>query len=213
MLLSVLAAAAIASSSHKVQAPSQAVQIGTVALQVPFPAGYCLPEGVNKSAFQQLAAVDNQNVSLLSLELCGGKDQRHRYLIMKTPIQAMNMTVDRTAIINEVAESTERSDAQAKLDAVPDMIGKAKTSSTGVETKVGMQNMSHSHDDVCFYFTATMTTSNATGSEVQAMTGCMTAVGGKVISLYAYEDTSDPDVPKKLMPMLRQWALSIKAVH
>ena len=45
------------------------------------------------------------------------------------------------------------------------------------------------------------------------MTGCMTVVGGKLISLYAFEDTPDLAAPKKLIPLLRQWALSIKAVQ
>ena len=213
MFLGALAAAAIASGTPKTEPASEVVQVGEVSLRVPFPAGYCPPEGLQKSVFQQLAAMDGQNVSLLSLDVCGGKDPHHRYLVLKAPIRAMNTTVDRTAIINEVSQEADQSDTEAKLKDTSEAVGAAKTSATGVDTKIAIQNQTHSHDDVCFYFAATMTTSSSNASEVQAMTGCMTVVGGKLISLYAFEDTPDLAAPKKLIPLLRQWALSIKAVQ
>lgn len=210
MLLVALFAAAIGAAPAPKSQSYEDVQVGAVTLHVPFPAGYCIPRGEDTARFQQLAAPDNRNITLLSLMDCRGDLPSNKYLIVKAPVRGLDMAVDRAEAIKELSQAVEQPDFAAETKSMPNEVGAAKSAATGVQTDVVAKYGPRGHDDVCVYFGGSMTTTRRGNAQNQAVGSCMTVVGHRFVELHAYEDSNDPQAYKTLLPKLRLWALGIQ---
>ena len=207
-MIMMLAAAAVLAAAPAPKG-EQVVQIGAVKNVVPIPAGFCLPSGNDIAIFQALAAPDVDNVTLLSLTECRKTAARH-YLLVKTPVAALNAEVSRAELLKELGDAMETPEMSKQLEEVPGEISKGKTRQAGEPTKVTGEFGPRGRDDVCVYIGGRATTATASDSQTQALAGCMTAVNGRMISLYAFADSTDAEAYKTLLPQLKAWAQSIR---
>ena len=149
MLLFGFLAAAVATAHYSAAKPYQDVQVGSVTLRVPFPKGYCLPNGKRAKRFAELAAGDHRNVTLLTLVDCKPHITSNRYLIVKAPVSALDVPLDRADMITELSAAVVEPDVAAELKSMPQRVGADKSAATGVQTDVAGKFAPRGHDDVC----------------------------------------------------------------
>lgn len=189
------------------------IRVGTVPLRVPFPTGYCIPKGAEADRFEELAAPDHRNVTLLSLADCRGHAGSNRYLIVKAPVAALDMTVERADAIKELSQAAEQPDFASEMKSMPKDVGAAKSEATGVRTNVVGEYRLRGHDDICVYFGGTMATSKLGATQNQAVGSCLTVVGKRLLELHAYKNSNDPNGYRTLLPRLKLWALRIRVLR
>ena len=88
-------------------------------------------------------------------------------------------------------------------------IGANKTRAMGVDTAVEGEIGPRGHDNVCVYIGGLMSTTTAGSRQTQAAASCMTVAGRRLFSLNSYENSSDPNGYKALLPQLKSWAEAI----
>lgn len=186
-----LLASALAAASP---APVQ-FNVGGTALSMPMPTGYCLPAGAQITVAQMLAAADHSNVTDAHIVRCDGKAPGEEdYTMIKTPVQALPITIDRPQIIDLMIKTFD--DPQAKTDLSPDAINKdaagALSSTFGANVKLNGAIVPLGHDDTCFYMGGILEINAKDIQYKQSVGGCMTSVGGRVITIYRY-DRSNTD--------------------
>jgi hypothetical protein len=184
--------------------------VGTVTLRVPFPKGYCVPQGDRAAHFEQLAAPDHRNVTLLSLVDCHRDPKSNRYLLIKTPVAALDLPLNRADTIKEMSQVFVEPDFAAEMKSMPDKVGADKSAETGVQTELVGKYEPRGHDDVCVYLGGPMSTTRNGKTQKQVAGSCMTVVGNRMLVLHAYENSNDPQAYKNLLPKLKLWALRIK---
>lgn len=204
----VIAAAAQSSSPTN---PFVDVRVGSVELRVPVPSGYCVPRGRKAARFAALAAPDHRNITLLSLTECR-ETPSNRYLLVKAPIAGLDEEVDRP-ILKELAVSFQTPRSAESFEHMPDEVGRAKTASTGVPTKLAGAITPRGYDGVCVYLGGAMSTIQRESTQDQVVASCITVVGHRFIALYSYEDTKRTQALKASFPKLRDWALRIRPVR
>lgn len=188
------------------------VQVGTVTLRVPTPIGYCVPKGDRVARYAKLAAPDQKNITLLSLSDCRRNTATNRYLLIKTPIDALDVPFDRTEFLTELAEAVREPEFDDKMKTIAKEVGADKSKATGVPTKMVMQYAPRGRDAVCVYMGGKAATTKQGEIQNQVVGTCMTVIGGRFVALHSYEDTNDPQAYRRLLPRLKQWALQIKPV-
>jgi hypothetical protein len=202
-----LAAAANSPAAH------QDIQIGTVVLRVPLPAGFCKPTGQDAAVMQLLTASDSRNITHASFVEC--KDtSAHRYIQLKTPVQVFNADLDLAETLKSMAEALEEPELAAKFQSKDfrNQIGEEKSKVLGAKTELSGEFGPRGHDEVCVYLGGLVTTTINDATETQAAATCMTVVGKRMISINQYEDTTDPKAYETLMGKARQLALKIRVV-
>ena len=210
MLLFGFLAAALAGTTASAAQPYQDVKAGSVTLRVPYPDGYCLPNGDRAEEFAKLAAGDRRNVTLLTLVDCKPHSASNRYLIVKEPVSSLDMPVDRAEMIKEVSATFTQPDVAAELKLIPQTVATDKSAATGVQINVVSTFSPRGHDDVCVYLGGPIATTKLGKTHDQAGGTCLTVVGARVIALNAYDDTNNPQAFKSLLPQMKLWALQIR---
>lgn len=186
------------------------INVGAVRLRVPLPVGYCLPEGDQVAVAQLLAAVDTDNVTLLTLNDCESMRADGNYLIIKTPISVLNAEISRAELIGEMT-TPEAAQGMEEGASDSDRETNERYAELGAEdASIATDIKMRGNDDVCVYLGGIGT--ETVGGKVipKAIAGCLTAVGGRMVSLYGYREGGDPEGYRKLMPQLKHWALQIE---
>lgn len=184
------------------------VQVGSVTLRIPFPAGYCKPTGSDISGLERLAAEDKNSITLLSLVECKA-NPRSRYLLVKTPADNQNIDVERSEAIRQLSAAMERINVRARAEQFQQSLGEKRSQTRGVPTTVQGAIDSRGHDDVCIYIGGQLTTDAGGRRQTQAVASCMTLAGRRFLTLSSYENSTDPDAYKHQLPMLRDMASHI----
>jgi len=98
------AAAALLNTAHAVAQTARTAQfrIGGVAFSVPLPEGYCEPTGRNVDVAQFTAALDDKNVTVLSLFPCNSDGDSSDYYLIKAPKSALFVTLTREQVLASV---------------------------------------------------------------------------------------------------------------
>lgn len=188
------------------------LKVGAVTLRVPLPKGYCVPIGVDAVDFKELAVPDKRNVTLLSLVDCDRDSLRNRYLLVKAPKADVNVTVTPSEF-RAIATTITDEDIASASKALTNEVAADKTEASGVATELNGRLVMRGHDDRCIYMSGAMTTVKANKTQRQVVGACMTLVGSRLITLYAYEDTEEALAYKSMLPMLTQWASEIRPAN
>lgn len=212
ILLGVWAAMAVSAASPAAGAYED-IHIGTVAVRIPIPAGFCKPTGDDSEVMQRLAAGDQENTTHLSLIECK-PTAKDRYYLLKTPTDALNESIDRAEAIKGLSAAVETPEFVDKLNGeISQQVGEEKSRATGTRTEIGSKLAPRGHDDVCVYMGGLMTTTAGDQSQTQAIGSCMTVVGNRLLSITLYEDSSDPAEYKRILPELKALALRMAPGH
>jgi len=206
VLLVLLAAATMA---HSIAPRFSDVQIGAVSVRIPFPKDYCKPTGKAAAAAQLLAAADDRNVTLLTLVKCGPNASLSDYLIVKTPIEALNADVDRSTLIEMMSKEFDKPEFKAKMGTLANDASNRLSQVGATTVKIDAAIGPRGHDDTCVYMggSGTENVGNETFPKVMGM--CMTAVASRMINLHAYKRATDAQAYQPLLPFLHNWALQL----
>ena len=192
--------------------------VGGVTFQLPLPQGYCLPRGQQVDIARLVAAGDTQNDTHLTLFPCNapadaaGLGTQEDYILIKTPKQAVNAQVTREALLQGLGEAFD-SPAFAQAMASGQLL---KESEQGVSNVVGTKvDLSgtvapRGKDDVCAYLGGTLAVASRLASYTLAVGTCVTAVGGRVLSVYWYGSDERPAGVARLLVKAKGLAQTIR---
>lgn len=163
--------------------------IGGVALELPTPAGYCVPTGQEAAVAQLVAAADNVNVTDLTLVRCGADAQAalEDYSIIKTPTRSLLATVSRDELLAALSAEFDKPEFKEFLSKQVMPSTEKQYRDLGAEITMSGSPRPLGRDDVCAYMGGEITPADKSGKTYPTlMGGCITAVGGKVISVFRY---------------------------
>lgn len=183
--------------------------VGAVDFVAPLPAGYCLPLGAQAESAKRTAALDTDNVTLLTLDSCGAGADASDYAIVKTPAALVDTPMTLRKLLRDPAfarQTRPEAPADAEKAMEDDLSARA---GAPVDLVGGVGGMGH--DEVCGYLAGTIS-AQGSASGVFSLGGCMTVVGGRVVTIFFYGRGGDVATVRRLMAKARAFALSI-SVH
>jgi hypothetical protein len=192
-------------------------RVGTVAFEMPLPSGYCLPRGLQIDVAQLVAAGDSENVTNLTLFPCDdpveGPDlgAGNDYILIKTPKQALIAEVSRVELLRGLGQAFENpafTEALASGKLLKDA-GKGVGDVVGTTVDLSGDVAPRGKDDFCAYLGGTMAVASSIKSYTVAVGGCITAVGGRVLSVYWYGADEGPASVARLLVKAKGLARTI----
>lgn len=161
------------------------------------------------AAAQLLAAADTANVTHLTINACDPQARWTDYFIVKTPVTLLSAT-----ITNEAFQKAMEPVFAKRVDttkAIADT-GKRTSEILQTETEIKGNIVPVGKDETCIYFGGVIDVTQPTQaiSYTLAVVGCMTVIGGKVVTVYRYGRGTDIEHVKVLMPSARLFANGIK---
>jgi hypothetical protein len=196
-------ALALALGAAAQAAEPRSVVVDGQAVRLPVPEGFCLPTGPYEVGARQMAAFDEDNVTLLTLNSCSQMAAKARrmthYVHVKFPVSARGLTVTMADVHREFPDAP---DVFARwFDAIMDegdlngdftqLLGKEAVFSQGLRP-VG-------EDQTGFYLAGTLTLEAGDERVVMSAASGVTSIRGKVIAFNVYGPGSTPaDIAARL---------------
>ena len=207
---SILIAGLIAAIAIPAAAQSR-FRVGTVEFTAALPAGYCsATEGKNAAVAQMVAAADNRNVTHLTALSCDADTAWKDYFILKTPNELLAISTNTAELQQAVGPALKT----ALTTADNEEASKSVSRTMGSPVQIKGEVRGYGQDANCLYLGAVldMDAPERGIKYTLAMSGCMTVVAGKVVTIYRYAPgTTDADV-RKLMPSVLAFAKAITPV-
>lgn len=186
-------------------------RVGTVEFTTALPTGYCTAaEGKNAAVAQVLAAADNRNVTHLTAMSCDADKAWKDYFILKTPTELLAVSTNTAEFQQAVGPVLKAAPSTAGLEEA----SKSVSQTMGSPVQIKGEVRGYGQDAHCVYLGAVldMTAPERGVAYTLAMSGCMTVVSGKVVTIYRYAPgTTDADI-RKLMPSVLAFAKAIKPI-
>lgn len=210
IMVAMTATAATAESSRLAD-----FRVGGVSFAMPMPEGYCQPSGAQADVAQIMSAADTVNVTVLTLNRCGGAivTGAGDYTLLKTPTGLLVQNISRATLLAELGREF------ANTDAMKAMSENSVAEAAGSLTKLGGPRMTmtgkllpRGRDEVCGYLGGSTHVESGATAYDQAVGSCITAVGGRVIVIHRYGKQIDDAGILQLMREARAMALSIKPI-
>lgn len=191
--------------------------VGGVEFGLPLPSGYCLPRGQQTDIARLVAAGDTANVTHLTLFPCdapldasalgGQKD----YILIKTPKQALNAQVTRDELLQGLGDAFESpafTEALASGQLLKEA-GKGVSNVVGRTVDLSGNVARRGKDDLCAYLGGVMAVASSVKSYTLAVGTCITAIGGRVLSVYWYGSDERPAGVARLLVKTKGLARTI----
>ncbi|MBX3593176.1 hypothetical protein [Sphingomonas sp.] len=189
-------------------APTGAFRIETVQFEVAPPPGYCLSSDREVAIDRRIAAADRMNVTHLSVHACGTKPPWRSYFLVKTPVQLLRVVTTTAELQAAVWPELVRGfDSRAIETRSSDQA----TRVLGARTTVKGEMVPLGKDESCLYLGGVIdvrTPERKVGYTL-SVAGCMTVVGGRVMTIYRYAPGTTMDSVRALMPSARAFAAAI----
>jgi hypothetical protein len=163
--------------------------IGGVPLKAAVPAGYCLPQGAQVDAIRTVAAGDTRNVTHLALLACappGG--QVASYILLKTPNEAVNATLDLQTFLADAGAAFDSPAFKAMLDSgeLHDESEASMGKAMGAKIDLSGEVRPRGRDERCAYLGGTMQVKSANSDYKVSIGMCMTVVAGRLLTINWY---------------------------
>lgn len=186
-------------------------RVGTVEFTAALPAGYCsATERKAAAVAQMMAAADNRNVTHLTAISCDTDKAWKDYFILKTPNELLAVSTNTAEFQQAVAPVLKAASSAKDVEEASANLSRTMGSPVQVNGEV----LSYGQDTHCLYLGAVldMAAPEQGINYTLAMSGCMTVVSGKVVTIYRYAPgTTDADI-RALMPSVLAFAKAIKPV-
>ncbi|HEX9963564.1 MAG TPA: hypothetical protein VGB04_01105 [Allosphingosinicella sp.] len=191
--------------------------VGGVEFRLPLPSGYCLPRGQQADVARLVAAGDTANATHLTLFPCdaavdaSGLGDQKDYILIKTPKQALNAQVTREELLLGLGEAFE-SPAFAQALASGQLLkeaGKGVSNVAGRTVDLSGNVAPRGKDELCAYLGGVMAVASSVKSYTLAVGTCITAVGGRVLSVYWYGSDERPTGVARLLVKTKGLAQTI----
>ena len=206
---SILIAGLLAAIATPAAAPNR-FRVGTVEFTTALPAGYCAVDGKQAAVAQMLAASDNRNVTHLTAVSCDADKAWKDYFILKTPNELLAVSTTTAELQQAIGPALKAAQSAASLDEASKSVSRTMGSPVQIKGEV----LGYGQDANCVYLGAVldMAAPERGIAYTLAMSGCMTVVAGKVVTIYRYAPgTTDADI-RKLMPSVRAFAKALTPV-
>lgn len=161
--------------------------VGTVEFQATLPEGFCVPEGKAVDAVQMQAAGDPMAVIDLALYPCGDDGTSQRYYIIKTPRPYVLNPMTRDAVLAELRTVVEN--PPPNLSETSNSYAREGMENIGARGVNIRSSLAFTRvDALCGYISGTVTIQRSgSPSETSGTSGCMTAIGDRVMTIYYME--------------------------
>jgi hypothetical protein len=186
-------------------------RVGGVAFSMQIPDGYCLPSGKMADIAQLLAAGDTVNTTDLMLTRCDGEVLKwaNDYTFVKTPSTALLATVDRATLLTQLGLAFGKTlDTKSWRDTA----AKSMSDITGTKIDISGTFAPRGKDDMCGYMAGVLHYDTPGISYDQPIAVCITAIGGRVLSIFRTGTKSDEAGILSLMRETRALAQTIKPI-
>ena len=185
-----------------------------VQFSMPMPDGYCLPSGDDVDVAQLVAAGDTVNTTHVTVVKCGDRLASSDYFILKTPVQALLMSINRQEFLEMMKLEFAKPEMQAIVadNEIADGVAKDFENIMHQKIEIDSQVGYRGGDDACVYLGGYASYTNIPEPYQIALGMCMTTVEGKMININVYGPPEGSDDVSKLMARARDIALSIEAV-
>jgi hypothetical protein len=163
--------------------------IGGVAMTTPVPAGYCLPQGPQIQAVKTVAAGDARNVTHLALLECAAPGgQIASYILLKTPNEAVNATLDLDRFLADAGAAFESPAFKEMLDSgkLHDESEASMGKAMGAKIDLAGAVRPLGKDERCAYLGGVMQVTSATSDYKISIGMCMTVVAGRLLTINWY---------------------------
>jgi hypothetical protein len=213
MLKRSMAVLVLVGSPAAAAAETAQFSIGGVAITSPVPAGYCLPQGPQVQAVNTVAAGDARNVTHLALLACappGG--QVASYILLKTPNEAVNATLDLNRFLADAGAAFESPAFKEMLDSgkLHDESEQSMGKAMGARIDLSGDVRPLGKDERCAYLGGTMHVKSGTSDYKVSIGMCMTVVAGRLLTINWYGPDKGSAGVRELLVKARGLAAGIK---
>lgn len=207
----IVSASLVASSAPASDTRMADFRVGGVSFSMPIPDDYCLPSGKMADIAQVLAAADKVNTTDLTLSRCDGEVLRgaNDYTVVKTPSAALLVAVDRTTLLTQLGAAFGKTlDTKSWRDTA----AKSMSDVTGTKVDISGTFGPRGKDDMCGYMAGVLHYDTPGISYDQPIAVCITAIGGRIISIFRAGTKPDEAGILSLMRETRALAETIKPI-
>lgn len=199
MMMGALALAA-AMPAFAQEAQTARFQVTGVEVALPIPKGFCLPRGKGAVVAQLLAAGDTSNVTHLTLDSCNEQAADIDYYLFKTTRSVLAIQVSREEWIAALIAHLDDPAVKTAIDPskIKPEVEREFETMFGQKASVGGDITWLGHDDTCVYLGGVMSFETEGVSYKRAVSGCMTAVGGRSVNVYRYSEGVPANVTRYL---------------
>lgn len=217
LFLGVACLGAATLSAAPTASPEASFALAGAAFRVLLPTGYCLPRGQQVDIARLVASGDVRNVTHLTLFPCdapvdaAGLSAQRDYILIKTPKEVLNVQLSREELLRGLGEAFDNpafAQALASGQLLKDA-GKGVSDVIGTPIDLSGNVAPRGKDDVCAYLGGTMAIASRTHSYTLAVGTCVTAVGGRAISVNWYGSDESPAGVARLLAKAKGLALTI----
>jgi hypothetical protein len=187
-------------------------QFGDTVFEAPVPSGYCLPKGKYVEAAKLLAAGDKASRTHLTLWACS-KDEPSNYILLKTPVAALNVTATREEVIASMGSAFENPEMAAALASGKFNADAEKSMTEALRTKVGLAGELRplGKDETCAYLGGIVAVTMGEQSYKISVGICVTAISGRVLTVNWYGPEDGAAGVARLLVKAKGFAQSIRS--
>lgn len=208
-----LAALVVSVPAWAQQAKTAEFSVGGADFELPIPEGFCLPAGPTATAAEVLAKADPQTVTNASLFACDYATTGRDYYLVKTPVALVSTPMTRAQMLPELARQFGSPELLARI--APDKVNAetqgSLSNAMGRDVKVDAKVSPRGTDDVCGYVAGVMNYEIEGRPFKVEISGCLSAVGDRVIFVFYYHDGDDAAAALSNTAKARAMLLSIRA--
>ena len=208
-------AALLSAGNAAAQTGTASFNIGSVAVDLTIPAGFCAPTGsaVHKAAVG--VASDKENTTHLTLYACAQMENAtiSDYFLIKTPSTLLNTPATREEVLTALtAEMSDPSFSAENLSSdAGDKATKSISEASGTATKITTDIRPLGRDKDCAYMGGIVNASTEAGVFSLNVGGCITAVGNRLVMVFRYTKGTTTAAAAKLLPDARKLAMALRA--
>lgn len=188
--------------------------VGSVKLEAPLPAGFCLPSGAAVIKADIGVRSDTDNVTHATLYACGKMESNtiEDYFLIKTPKTMLDQPYDREAVLSALTAELQNPNFSAeKLNSnAGSSASKSISEASGTQTAVTTDIVPLGRDKDCAYMGGLVAAeTNGTVFRLN-VGGCITAVGDRLLMVFRYSKGDAVAGAAKLLPEARKLAMSLR---
>lgn len=187
-------------------------QVGGVDFKLTLPPGYCLPNGQIAPLAKKAAAADVANATDLTAYRCELRgDAVEQALLIKTPLTVVSTTVERRTLLAQVGAAFDNPVVTSALSSgeIDKSSAAALSKAQGAPVTVKSEIKPAGKDETCAYVAGSEAIGEGGRLNRVAVAACMTAVHGRVLSIYAYGPYAGPRSLDGLAPKAKSVALTL----
>lgn len=196
--------------------PGQKAQfsIGSVAMEVPAPDGFCLPTKQAAAVLQMHDRLDPVNATLAIFLPCAKADDPSSadFFVIKSPRAMTNTPVTRSQLIKTLREqSSALGDSERILsDDDETAINENAKENVGVDPKVKTDLRVMGTDEDCVYMGGTVLVAAVEPAATSVVGVCISAIGNRMFAAYRFIPGSQMKEARPLLPLARKLAMSVR---